>query len=293
VAVAAVVLVSGPLAAGTVLRNRDYRSGVTMAQTVVDRWPTAAAHAILGVSLEAEQRHEEALPELRQGAAGGYSRTYFHLGGALFNHGDTAAAIPALETFLRLEPNLLEAVTARMLLARAYIDQHRWVDATTELRQVLQMRPSNVDALGLLADSLFAQQKLEESIALYSTFLASRPNDVGALINLGVANASLGRAKDARAAFERGLAVDPKDVRIHRNLAALALNAGDVDGGRRSAERAVQSAPNDAESHDLLGRALAMGGRNAEARAEFERALRLDPSFDQARNDLEILKRSR
>jgi tetratricopeptide (TPR) repeat protein len=288
-----VAVVTGSLAVVTALRNRDYRSGVTMARTVVDRWPTAAAHAILGVSLEAEQRHEEALPELRQGTAGGYSRAYFHLGGALFNHGDTAAAIPALETFLRLEPDLEEVVTARMLLARAYADQRRFADATIELRQVLRMRPSNVDALGLLADSLFAQQKLEESIAIYTSFLASRPNDVGALINLGVANASLGRARDARAAFERGLAVNPKDVRIHRNLAALALNVGDVEGGRQSAARAVESAPNDAESHDLLGRALAMSGRSAEAKTEFERALTLDPSFDQARNDLEILKRSR
>ncbi|HEY7292227.1 MAG TPA: tetratricopeptide repeat protein [Vicinamibacterales bacterium] len=292
-AVAGVAVVTGSLAVVTALRNRDYRSGVTMARTVVDRWPTAAAHAILGVSLEAEQRHEEALPELRQGTAGGYSRAYFHLGGALFNHGDTAAAIPALETFLRLEPDLEEVVTARMLLARAYADQRRFADATIELRQVLRMRPSNVDALGLLADSLFAQQKLEESIAIYTSFLASRPNDVGALINLGVANASLGRARDARAAFERGLAVNPKDVRIHRNLAALALNVGDVEGGRQSAARAVESAPNDAESHDLLGRALAMSGRSAEAKTEFERALTLDPSFDQARNDLEILKRSR
>jgi tetratricopeptide (TPR) repeat protein len=289
VSAAVVIIVSTALATRTVARNRDYRSSVVMAQTVSDRWPTPVAQGMLGVSLEAEKRHEEALVHLRASANGGYSRAHFHLGGALFNYGDVDGAIPELESFLRQSPELAEAVSARMLLGRAYIDKHRFGDAAAQLRQVLTMRPSNLDALGLLADSVFGQQQFQESVALYSAYVASRPTDVGALINLGVAYAGLGRPKDAEAAFQMGLQVAPHDVRIYRNLAALALNTSDAAAGTRAAQRAVALDDDDAVAHDLLGRALAMQGQIAEARHEFERALAIDPAFNQARADLAVV----
>jgi len=282
-----------PLAALTIARNREYVSSLVMAQTVCDRWPTPTAHAMLGVSLEAVGRHDEAVDHLRQSAAAGYSRAHYHLGGALFNHHQTNESIHELNAFLDRSPELFEAVNARMLLARAYMDEQQWPLATEQLRQVLVIQRANVDALGLLADSLFAQQQLEEAIARYRVFLAERPTDVGARINLGVSYATLGRTDEAQAAFRTALQVDARDVRVHRNLAALALNVGDAPGAERAARQAVALAERDALAHDLLGRALGTQGRVAEARAEFEKALAIDPSFAQARDDLALVRAAR
>jgi tetratricopeptide (TPR) repeat protein len=279
------------LASQTVARNRDYRSSLAMAGLVVDRWPTPVAHAMLGVELEVVGRHDEGVAELRQSAAGGYSRAHYHLGGALFNHGQRQESIRELLAFVEQSPMLAEAAKARMLLGRAYLDDHQWSSAATQLREVLVMQPSNVDALGLLADSVFQQQQFMEAVSLYRTFISRRPTDIGALINMGVSYAGLGRADDAKAAFQMALQVDPRDVRVHRNLAALALNMDDAEGGQRAARQAVAIDDRDAQAHDLLGRALAMQGRLGDARSEFERAIALDSTFEQARADLALVGR--
>jgi tetratricopeptide (TPR) repeat protein len=289
-ACALMVVVVG-LSARTIARNREYQSSLTMARSVVERWPTPVAHAMLGVELEVIGQHGEALMYLRQSAASGYSRAHYHLGGALFNHGSRRESIEQLQTFLAQSPMLAEAVKARMLLGRAYLDEHQWAQATDHLRQVVAMQPANDDAIGLLADSLFQQQRFAEAVSLYRQYVARRSGDTGALINLGVSYAGLGRAADAKTAFQMALLVDARDIRVHRNLAALALNSGDAESGERAAGQALAIDDRDVVARDLLGRALAMQGRLGEARAQFERALALDPSFEQARADLALVAR--
>jgi Flp pilus assembly protein TadD len=44
-------------------------------------------------------------------------------------------------------------------------------------------------------------------------------------------------------------------------------------------------------AHDLLGRILAVQGQLAEARAQFERALKIEPDYDDARENLVKLQR--
>jgi Flp pilus assembly protein TadD len=288
--VIALLTTGAGLSAQTHARNRDYASSLWMAQTVVDRWPTPVAHAMLGVELEVAGRHDEAVRQLKQSTAGGYSRAHYHLGGALFNHGDRPAAIEELQAFLARSSMLAEAKKARMLLGRAYMDDHKWPLATDQFRQVVAMQPSNDDAVGLLADSLFQQQQFAEAVSLYRQYVARRPADAGALINLGVSYAGLGRAVDARTAFQMALQVDSRDVRVYRNLAALALNNDDAAGGERAARQALAIDDRDVLARDLLGRALGMQGRIAEARVEFERALTLDSSFQQARDDLAMVR---
>ena len=84
------------LATGTVLRNREYQSSLTMAQTVLERWPTPFAHAMVATELAKLGRHEEAIAELRQGADQ-YPKAGYHLGGELYNQGkvDEAFFAPA------------------------------------------------------------------------------------------------------------------------------------------------------------------------------------------------------
>ena len=69
----ALVTIAAVLAFGTIARNREYRSQVTLAETVLARWPTSFAHALVGTALAEEGRDDEAIAELRR-AAPGYSK---------------------------------------------------------------------------------------------------------------------------------------------------------------------------------------------------------------------------
>ena len=135
------VAVAMLLATATVARNREYGSSLLMAQTVVDRYPTSYAHHELANQLIAAGRHEEAMAHLRL-AVQGAPRAHFTLGAELFEQGRTDEAISELQTFLEKQPLLLEVVSARELLGRAFARQERWQEAVQQYRQVLKMNPS-------------------------------------------------------------------------------------------------------------------------------------------------------
>ena len=127
---AAIVLVmcAGGLAAGTWIRNREYASSLLLARTVVARHPTSVAHHLLAAELMIAGQDDEGMAHLRQ-ALPGAPRAYYDLGIALFKQEKTTEAIEALQAFVREQPLLLEAVSARQLLGQAFAKQQQWLPA--------------------------------------------------------------------------------------------------------------------------------------------------------------------
>ena len=284
---------STALALGTMQRNREYESTARLAVTVDERWPTPVSDALVGFELSEQGHRDEALARMRRSAEGGYSTAWYNLGGMLLTGGQIDQGIDALEMFLREAPLAKAAVQSRLLLGRAFLAKGDAARAIGELQQARAMDPSNLDALGALSDALLAAHQFDQAAGGYRVYLEHRPGDVAATLNLGIALATSGHTRDAQAAFEHARDLDPRDPRADKNLAALTLNADDVANGIRFASDAVRIAPRDAQAHDLLGRALAARGDLAEAVAEFERAIALEPTFTQARDDLEIVRRAR
>jgi superkiller protein 3 len=137
--------------------------------------------------------------------------------------------------------------------------RHDYPAAIDQFRRVLAMTArdddSHIVAFGLMGDALFGQDQFDEAARYYRGYLAAKPNDVPA----------------------RG------------NLAKTLFNKGDLDGAAAEA-RAILKIRDDAPAHDLLGRTLASQGKLDQARKEFERALAVDPNFQQAREDLAMVR---
>jgi tetratricopeptide (TPR) repeat protein len=222
IAIAVVPVLATALGATTLARNREYASPLGLAETVLARWPTPSAEAAVGQELAIIGRHDEAIARLRA-AAPGFPRAYYHLGGELFNQGRIDDAVPALQNFVRFEPQLAEAVPARTMMGRAFMLQQRWREAEEQLRLVLSMAPSRspeqTTALGFLADTLFAEQKFAEARSAYVTYLGERPTDAGAMTNLAVSLSALGRLDESVSAFRRAVEMNPGDALARRNLA--------------------------------------------------------------------------
>ena len=278
-------LVSMALAAGTIARNREYASSLSLALTVLERRPSSVAHHMVGTELIAAGRPEEGVMHLRE-AIRGSSRAHYALGVELFREGKWDEAIDQLRTFVRLEPLLLEVVPARTLIGRAFATQEKWSDAIEQFRLVLTMTPSNVEAEGLLADALLKQQMFEEAAVHYRTYLKDRPNDLSALANLGISLVATGKLDEAVATFRRAVDLDPQDGAARRNLANALLDTRDFAGAAVQARQAVTLRPDDAVAHDLLGLALGSQGQFDEAKSQFERALQIDPANSDARDHL-------
>jgi len=249
------------LALGTALRNREYESPLTLAYTVLQRWPTAYAHTMVGTELALAGRHDEAIAELRQGISG-LPKAKYHLGAELFNRRDFDEAISMLQQFLDEEPYAVEAIRARLMIGRALMEREKYADAVAQFQRVLEMTAqrdeSRITAIGAMGDALFAQEKFGDAIRFYRGYLAAKPNDINGRLNLGMA----------------------------------LFNQGDHAGAAAEA-RTILRVKEDAAAHDLLGRVLGSEGKLDEAQLEFERAVRIDPNFKQGREDLEMVRRAR
>jgi tetratricopeptide (TPR) repeat protein len=287
-----VAMVSVALAAGTMARNREYASGLSLARTVLERRPSSIAHHMVGAELLATGQREEAVAELRE-AVRGEPRARYTLGAELFDEGKLNEAIDELQIFVHDEPLLLEVIPARTMLAEAFAKQARWAQAVEQFRLILVMRPADVNARGRLADVLLGESKFDESIERYREYLAVRPNDVGALENLGIALAAIMKLDDAILAFRRGVELDPRNASARRNLTMALLDNHDADGAVPHAREGVALTPGDPAAHDLLGRVLGIQGKLDEARIQFEESLRIDPGYAQAREDLRAILRVR
>ena len=115
---AGVALLAGvviALAAGTVVRNREYASAVSLARTTLDRWPNARARHSLGVALLAEGQREAGITELRQAVSEDPAAQYT-LGVALYQDGKLDEAMQQLREFLARESLRIEVPIAHELV---------------------------------------------------------------------------------------------------------------------------------------------------------------------------------
>jgi tetratricopeptide (TPR) repeat protein len=265
---------------GTWDRNREYASAVELARTSMDRRPSAGAHHALGTELIRAGRSDEGIAILRETTAG-EPRAHYSLGRELFQRERWDEAASELEAFVRLRPELLEAVSARQMLGRVYALQGRWPAAIEQDRMVLRMNPTSAQAIeaeGMLAGALFHTNQFDESVERYRRYLAARPTDLGALTNLGIALVALEKLPDAITTFQRIVDIDAESWEGRRNLAMALADAGEPARALSHAEKAVALRPGDAPTHVLLAQLLAANGRLREAQAEIARAAEIDPA---------------
>jgi tetratricopeptide (TPR) repeat protein len=299
----AIVLVtlSTALTLGTIRRNRDYVSGLSLIRTAVERWPTSVTRHMLGGALVDAGRQQEAIPYLRA-AVPGAPRARYDLGIALFNDGKLEEAVEQLSALIamwesppavhpRWQPPLrLDAIAAREIIGRVRAKQGRWPEAGDEFRKALALDPSNLRARLLLAEALLNQQLFGEAVAQYRMYLKEKPGDAEALGNLGIALISTGQLDEAVAQFRRAAEAAPDNGGVQRNLANALFDRGDIDQAAVHAQRAVALRPDDPSAHDLLGRALTLQGKLDEAAMRFERALQLNPADAEVREHLRRLQ---
>lgn len=288
----ALAVVAALFSIGIFARNREYASELLLARTIVERHPTSVAHHVLGVALLIAGDHDAAMSELRQ-AIPGAPRAHYTLGVELLNEGRTSEAIDQFQAFLREQPNLFEAISARQLLGRALAQQQRWSEAIEQEQLVLTMNPSyaqRLDTHALLAEAFFGAQNFQEAIAHCLEYLRFRPNDGRVLTRLGIALVASERLEEAIPAFRRAAAAAPTDADAQRNLASALYDHGDFQDSVVYAQRAIALRPADAGAHQLLGRLLALLGKFDQARTHFDRALQIDPANTDAKEDLRKLQ---
>ena len=191
-----------------------------------------------------------------------------------------------------------QAITENNLGA-ALQDLGRLEEAVTHYRRALELAPGYAPALNNLGTALRATGRPEEAVETYDSAITRGAGESNASLYLNRGNALMeqGRTVEAVASFRQALAVDPQSAHARQALANSLYDVGTEaieSGAFAPAEAALREAvalrPS-AEAHNNLGIALASQGRLAEAVSAWEAALRINPSFPDARRNLERARR--
>jgi Flp pilus assembly protein TadD len=216
---AALVVTMALLGAGTIARNVEYRSSLRLAETTAERWPTPAAHGMLGTELASAGRLADAERHLREAQAG-HPPARYYLATVLVAENRPAEAIDYFHSFIASQPPELEQVRlAHAELARALLSTGREREAEAEDRVILERDPSDTPALTQLAQILLKGGRFAEAIPVLRQLTIARPMDPWAFGALGVALASTGLLDDATEAFRRQVELDPGNEHARQNLA--------------------------------------------------------------------------
>ncbi len=251
VALIAVSAVVSALIYGTVQRNEDYDSRLTM-------WSRVAA--------------------LRPNN----SRAQLNLGNALFNV-DLERAIRAYERALSLDPS---ATQARHNLANAALKQGRLDAAIEGYRKVVEQEPGYVRAWYNMGNALRRLERYTEAVQAYRNALETAPEHLDARTNLGLTLAKMGEFGEAIAEYETVLQMDAGHVGARLNLAATLHRQGLSEQAAAQFRFVTRLRPRHANAHYRLGVVLIEMGRFDEAAATLQRALFLKPDDPDIRQAL-------
>jgi predicted O-linked N-acetylglucosamine transferase (SPINDLY family) len=178
--------------------------------------------------------------------------------------------------------------------------------AETVARDALAANASDLEALQLLGDSLFYQQRFREALPpLGAVFDAAAPKGVGHrlgrcllalgefaqaesvlrretanhpdLVNafnaLGIALVEQQRRAEALDAFRHAADLDPGSAEAHNNVGNVLMELGRYDAAIPHFRKVTERSPGLAEPHHNLGNALYIVKQYEEAAASYERAL--------------------
>jgi len=211
----------------TVYRNEQYGDPVALWSSSVAERPHGRSRYELGTSLIAAGSEDEGIEQLRR-AAPDVPAAKYSLGNELYAVGKMDEAARVLQELLRHRAAGTDPLATRLLLAR----------------------------------TLMAQGKLEESSTEFETILRTAPSNGAAREGL----TELGTAQ--------------------RIVAADLLRRQRLEEAVAHAREAVRLLPADAEAHATLGSALAAHGKPDEAIVQFREALRIDPGQQEAQSGL-------
>jgi tetratricopeptide (TPR) repeat protein/mono/diheme cytochrome c family protein len=216
----------------------------------------AAGRLLARAFLERARQASMASAEMRVRIEPGNAMHHLDLGKSYVEAGRTAAAIPALESALRLN--------AQLPLAHDYLGR-----------------------------ALFAERRTAEAFTHLERAVALVPNDEVFHIDLAKVLVETGRAADGLRAFERAIAINPEYGQAHEGLGVTLVRLGRFNDAIAAFQRAVAVAPESAAAENGLAVALAQAGRMEEALQHVRRALDLDPDFTPARDNLARMSKGR
>jgi tetratricopeptide (TPR) repeat protein len=197
-------------------------------------------------------------------------------GASLFTKAKFSESMTALDRALRLDPDLVPALTLKAKLAMSV---KRFDIARQCLERALSVEPSTWYAQFLFGFLYYQQNEMPQAILALEKARRLNSRDPRTLLYLGLANETTGRTTEALSLYQESIQLEQAAGNLHVDTlitcSRLLMVLGDLEGCGRWIERALKLEPGSRDAHFEWGRLLLKKGLSSGAAKEGETALRL------------------
>src|SRR4051794_14467260 len=185
-------------------------------------------------------------------------------------------SMDALDEALRLDSNLVPALTLRARLAMA---ANRYDVARESLERAISVEPNSWYPRFLYGFQFYQQNEMPAAIASFEKARALNPREADAALYLGMSYEALGRTDEALALYRRAIQLEESAAKLQLETlltcSRLLMLLGEFDECGRTLERAVKLDATARDPHFEAGRLLLKKGNPVQAAKEGELALGL------------------
>jgi tetratricopeptide (TPR) repeat protein len=304
--------------AGQLYSRRQYAQAERVCRQIIAARPgNADAHNILGVSLAALGRMDDAVAALKRAVKinAGAASYQANLGEILRQAGRLDDAAKAIQEAIKLDPNNAQAHNN---LGIIQYERKQFADAVASYRRALELRPTMAEALNNLGNALRLTGDIDGALQAYQEALTQRAVYPEVYNNLGTLLQQDRKFEEAEHALRKAIQQNPKYIEAHNNLAQLLsgqkkevealrilgealkfapknvqtllltakiqLRRANLQAAEQAVRFALKEEPENAEALTVLGQVLHETDRYEEAIEVLDRALKKTPDNPEALN---------
>jgi tetratricopeptide (TPR) repeat protein len=228
-----------------------------------------------------DKQYEEASIEFRNALKidKDHIPSYLGIAKAFQQMGDHQNAIAAFQQVARLDNKNAEAKLrlGEYLLAAAISKPEHFKQAQQMAEEVLQLQPSNVDALILLGNAYSGQNEMDKSIQNLEKALSLDPGNLKATMNLAAAHFKKNDIGKAEATFKEALQKHPNAIEPHLAIAAFYAATRRMPETEAYLRKAFDLAPADPRCLSSLASFYLSVNKPAEAEGVFKSGISRNP----------------
>ncbi|ADN09809.1 tetratricopeptide repeat protein [Sulfurimonas autotrophica] len=147
--------------------------------------------------------------------------------------------------------------------------------------------PFDASSLVEKADEAMDKGDLQKALAIYSEANIKEPKNSETLFKMGYTLAQQNRDDEALEYYKEALELDPNNTYIHQAMASLYRKMGEYASARNHLNKSLEIDATNPITYYNYGNLLVDMKHFDEAKAMYEKAIKLNPDFEEAKEELE------